>query len=157
MFWHSRVGCSLPFLIHVVIGLMIHQQVLPWQGENKKNAELFRIQRFCGGEDATRTHNALRHTTFPMWLLTIRIPLRVALDYYSKHFSKKQEEIFIFLKKFFAPAKRGAGGPPILSGWGGRGCFGGDFMLNPCKIPEKPVKTWEAGLNIPRDFGIIKT
>lgn len=28
-----------------------------------------------GGEDATRTHNALRHTTFPMWLLTIRIPL----------------------------------------------------------------------------------
>ena len=76
MFWHSRVGCSLPFLIHVVIGLMIHQQVLPWQGENKKNAELFRIQRFCGGEDATRTHNALRHTTFPMWLLTIRIPLQ---------------------------------------------------------------------------------
>jgi hypothetical protein len=27
-------------------------------------------QRFSGGEDATRTHNALRHTTFPMWLLT---------------------------------------------------------------------------------------
>ena len=80
MFWHSRVGCSLPFLIHVVIGLMIHQQVLPWQGENKKNAELFRIQRFRGGEDATRTHNALRHTTFPMWLLTIRIPLRVEQD-----------------------------------------------------------------------------
>ncbi|MFR7484570.1 MAG: hypothetical protein ACLUVP_04630, partial [Acutalibacter sp.] len=51
---------------------------------------------------------ALRHTTFPMWLLTIRIPLRVALDYYSKHFSKKQEGIFIFLKNFFAPAKRGA-------------------------------------------------
>ena len=73
-----------------------------------------------GGEDATRTHNALRHTTFPMWLLTIRIPLRVALDYYSKHFSKKQEGFFIFLKNFFAPAKRGAGGPPILSGWGGR-------------------------------------
>ena len=92
-----------------------------------------------------------------MWLLTIRIPLRVALDYYSKHFSKKQEEIFIFLKKFFAPAKRGAGEPSILSGGGGRRRFDGGFLLNPCKIPEKPVKTWEAGLNIPRDFGIIKT
>ena len=32
---------------------------------------------FLGGEDATRTHNALRHTTFPMWLLTIRIPLHL--------------------------------------------------------------------------------
>ena len=87
--------------------LIIHQHGLLWQGENKKNAELFRIQRFYGGEDATRTHNALRHTTFPMWLLTIRIPLRVALDYYSKHFSKKQEGNFNFLKNFFAPAKRG--------------------------------------------------
>ena len=65
-------------------------------------------QRFSGGEDATRTHNALRHTTFPMWLLTIRIPLHVALDYYSKHFSKKQEGNFNFLKNFFVPAKRGA-------------------------------------------------
>ena len=92
-----------------------------------------------------------------MWLLTIRIPLRVALDYYSKHFSKKQEGNFNFLKKFFVPAKRGAGEPSILSGWGGRGRFGGVFLLNPCKIPEKPVKIWEAGLNIPRDFGIIKT
>ena len=136
---------------------MIHQQVLPWQGENKKNAELFRIQRFCGGEDATRTHNALRHTTFPMWLLTIRIPLHVALDYYSKHFSKKQEGNFNFLKNFFVPAKRGAGEPSILSDGGGRGRFDGGFLLNPCKIPEKPVKIWEAGLNIPRDFGIIKT
>ena len=90
------------------------------RGKYKKNTELKKNSVFYGGEDATRTHNALRHTTFPMWLLTIRIPLRVALDYYSKHFSKKQEEIFIFLKKFFAPAKRGAGGPPILSGWGGR-------------------------------------
>ena len=33
-----------------------------------------------GGEDATRTHNALRHTTFPMWLLTIRIPLHGDFD-----------------------------------------------------------------------------
>jgi hypothetical protein len=92
-----------------------------------------------------------------MWLLTIRIPLRVALDYYSKHFSKKQEGNFNFLKNFFVPAKRGAGEPSILSGGGGRRRFGGGFLLNPCKIPEKPVKTWEAGLNIPRDFGIIKT
>lgn len=35
---------------------------------------------FAGGEDATRTHNALRHTTFPMWLLTIRIPLHGDFD-----------------------------------------------------------------------------
>ena len=97
MFWHSRVGCSLPFLINVVIGLMIHQQVLPWQGENKKNAELFRIQRFCGGEDATRTHNALRHTTFPMWLLTIRIPLQ-AMDIIISHVFQKCK---CFFKKNF--------------------------------------------------------
>ena len=74
---------------------------------NTKSPNTNCIRTHAGGEDATRTHNALRHTTFPMWLLTIRIPLRVALDYYSKHFSKKQEGNFNFLKNFFAPAKRG--------------------------------------------------
>ena len=55
---------------------------------------------FFGGEDATRTHNALRHTTFPMWLLTIRIPLHLftfplPLDnvcYYTGRTGKNQEK-----------------------------------------------------------------
>lgn len=60
----------------------------------------------CGGEDATRTHNALRHTTFPMWLLTIRIPLHVLFSfcppltgdvcYYTGLLLKNQVEISIF-------------------------------------------------------------
>lgn len=48
--------------------------------ENKK-ATTNTVVAFNGGEDATRTHNALRHTTFPMWLLTIRIPLRIQTTY----------------------------------------------------------------------------
>ena len=43
---------------------------------NTKSPNTNCIQTRSGGEDATRTHNALRHTTFPMWLLTIRIPLQ---------------------------------------------------------------------------------
>ena len=53
-----------------------------------------------GGEDATRTHNALRHTTFPMWLLTIRIPLHLFtillslgnVCYYTGRAEKNQEK-----------------------------------------------------------------
>ena len=43
---------------------------------NTKSPNTNCIRTHAGGEDATRTHNALRHTTFPMWLLTIRIPLQ---------------------------------------------------------------------------------
>lgn len=46
---------------------------------NKKSSNANCIRTYSGGEDATRTHNALRHTTFPMWLLTIRIPLHMQL------------------------------------------------------------------------------
>jgi hypothetical protein len=67
----------------------------------KKTLNSKEFSVFYGGEDATRTHNALRHTTFPMWLLTIRIPLRTALDYYSPYVLKNQEENESFLKKFF--------------------------------------------------------
>ena len=47
---------------------------------NTKSPNTNCIQTRSGGEDATRTHNALRHTTFPMWLLTIRIPLHGDFD-----------------------------------------------------------------------------
>ena len=63
---------------------------------------------YNGGEDATRTHNALRHTTFPMWLLTIRIPLHMAsnplpgwrLCYYSETYYKNQVHFLISGKIF---------------------------------------------------------
>ena len=69
------------------------------QPKNKKNPN----SKFgaVGGEDATRTHNALRHTTFPMWLLTIRIPLRMLflprfLSYYTPCSLNLQDLFFCF-------------------------------------------------------------
>lgn len=44
---------------------------------HKKKKETSFCSSLSGAEDATRTHNALLHTTFPMWLLTIRIPLHL--------------------------------------------------------------------------------
>ena len=118
--------------------LIIHQHGLLWQGENKKNAELFRIQRFYGGEDATRTHNALRHTTFPMWLLTIRIPLRVALDYYNGCFEKNQDLFQNFFAFFFFRFSHVAAG------------------LNSCKSPYFASIFPKLKLNLSAYFVIMK-
>lgn len=77
----------------------------------KKQAPVKTGACFFGGEDATRTHNALRHTTFPMWLLTIRIPLHmqfyaaatdsliIIADAYQK--SKRFFEIFFKIMQKF--------------------------------------------------------
>ncbi len=40
------------------------------QKHNSVRKEQNLVLDLSGGEDVTRTRNALRHTTFPMWLLT---------------------------------------------------------------------------------------